>query len=201
MRQFDSQATSLKTKDEDDKDLNLVDRHLIEGRIILCTGPVTDKMFKDVLSRLMVMEHQAANEPVTVFINSPGGSADSGFAIYDILRFASPPVRTVVNGLCASAGILIHLAGDEGNRFCLPESRFMIHQPSTAGEGTASDLDITAREVVKLRKRYNQVIADCTGKDAERVTEDSHRDFWLNAVEAKDYGLVTRVVASRADLD
>ena len=201
MRHLDTEASSLKTKNEDEKELNLIDRHLIEARIILCTGPVTDKMLKDVLSRLMVMETKAPNEPVTVFINSPGGSADSGFAIYDILRFASPPVRTVVNGLCASAGILIHLAGEEGQRFCLPESRFMIHQPSTAGEGTASDLDITAKEVVKLRKRYNQVIAASTGREAETVAEDSHRDFWLNAEEAKKYGLVDRVVASRADLD
>jgi ATP-dependent Clp protease protease subunit len=196
------ESSGLRNSDDEEREnFNLVDRHLLESRVILCAGAVTDKMFRDVLSRLLVMESKAPDKPVTVFINSPGGSADSGFAIYDILRFAAPPIRTVVNGLCASAGILIHLAGDEDQRFCLPESRFMIHQPSTAGQGTASDLDITAKEVMKLRKRYNQVIAQATGKTPDDITTDSLRDFWLNSAEALEYGLVNRVIATRADLD
>ena len=134
-------------------------------------------------------------------INTPGGSADSGFAIYDILNFAAPPIRTIVNGLCASAGILIHLAGETGQRFSLPESRFMIHQPSTANQGTASDLDITAREVMKLRKRYNRIIGEATSKTVEDVEADAHRDFWLNAEEALAYGLIDRVIAQRSELD
>ncbi|MCB9868327.1 MAG: ATP-dependent Clp protease proteolytic subunit [Planctomycetes bacterium] len=184
-----------------EKSGQVIERHLLEARIILCTGPVTDKMAKEVTSRLLVMEAQDASRPVTVFINSPGGSADSGFAIYDILRFAAPPIRTVVNGLCASAGILIHLAGDPGQRISLPESRFMIHQPSTAGQGTASDLDITAKEVMKLRARYNKIIADAAGKKPDDIVADAHRDFWLNATEAKQYGIVDRVIATRAELD
>ena len=179
----------------------LVDKHLLEARTIMLAGPVTDQMAKDCSSRLLVMEARDPKTPISVFINSPGGSADSGFAIYDILRFVAPPVRTIVNGLCASAGILIHLAGDEGQRFSLPESRFMIHQPSTAGQGTASDLDITAKEVMKLRERYNRIIADAAGIDPEKVVEDAHRDFWLNATEALEYGIVDRIVATRAELD
>ena len=135
-----------------------------------------------------------------MFINSPGGSADSGFAIYDILRFVSPPICTIVNGLCASAGILLHLAGDKGQRYALPESRFMIHQPSTAGQGTASDLDITAKEVIKLRERYNRIIAEAANIDAEKVGEQAQRDFWLNSVEALEYGIVDQIVAARAEL-
>jgi ATP-dependent Clp protease protease subunit len=135
-----------------------------------------------------------------VLINSPGGSADSGFAIYDMLRFVAPPIVTVVNGLCASAGILVHLAGDKGKRFALPESRFMIHQPSTAGQGTASDLDITAQEVIKLRERYIRIIADATGQDRERVLHDARRDFWLNSAQALEYGLVDEVVRERSEL-
>ena len=189
-------------EDRDDKSpFALLEKHLLEARIIMCYGPVTDKMSREVTTRLMVMEAQDATRPVTVFLNSPGGSADSGFAIYDILRFAAPPVRTVVNGLCASAGILIHLAGDPGQRFSLPESRFMIHQPSTAGQGTASDLDITAKEVMKLRVRYNRIIADAAGKEPEDISEDAQRDFWLNAKAAKAYGIVDKVVASRSELD
>jgi ATP-dependent Clp protease protease subunit len=178
----------------------LFDRHLLDARTLLLAGPVTDKMAKECATRLLVMEAQDAKAPVTVFINSPGGSADSGFAIYDMLRFVSPPIRTIVNGLCASAGILIHLAGDKGSRFALPESRFMIHQPSTAGQGTASDLDITAKEVLKLRERYNRIISEAAGVDPEKVVADAQRDFWLNSAEALEYGLIDRIVTERADL-
>lgn len=204
-----SNATqSRQLGDDDDNDKNqegsqgtAIEKHLLESRVVMCTGPVTDKMAREVSSRCLVMEAQEPNKPITVYINSPGGSADSGFAIYDILRFVACPVRTVVNGLCASAGILIHLAGDNGQRFCLPESRFMIHQPSTAGQGTASDLDITAKEVMKLRVRYNKIIADAAGTTPEKVVADAHRDFWLNAAEALEYGIVDRVIATRSEMD
>ncbi len=196
------QIPALEDGDEPAERSNWIfEKHLIKARIVMCFGPVTDKMAREVTTRMLVMEVEDANQPVTVYINSPGGSADSGFAIYDMLRFAAPPIRTVVNGLCASAAILIQLAGDEGQRFSLPESRFMIHQPSTAGEGTASDLDITAREVMKLRVRYNRIIADATDKSPEDVVSDAHRDFWLNATQAKDYGLVNGVISNRSELD
>ena len=148
----------------------------------------------------VAMEAKDPAAPITVFINSPGGSADAGFAIYDMLRFVAPPIRTVVNGLSASAGILIHLAGDAGERYCLPESRFMIHQPSTGGRGQASDLDITAREILKLRDRYNRIIAEACGKTADEVTEASRRDFWLDADQALEYNLVNKVISSRKEL-
>ncbi|MHC5072108.1 MAG: ClpP family protease, partial [Planctomycetota bacterium] len=175
-------------------------RHLLKARMLMVAGPVTDKMAKDCATRLLVMEANDPKAPVTVFINTPGGSADSGFAIYDLLRFVSTPIHTIVNGLCASAGILIHLAGDKGSRFALPESRFMIHQPSTAGQGTASDLDITAKEVIKLRERYSRIIAQAADIDPEKVIEDAQRDFWLNSGEALEYGLIDRIVERRADL-
>ncbi len=133
-------------------------------------------------------------------INSPGGSADAGFAIYDLLRFIKPPVITVVNGLCASAGILIQLATEKKRRFCMPEARFMIHQPSTMGRGTASDLDITAREILKLRDRYNKIIGEATGRSSDKVLEDARRDFWLDAGQALEYGLVHKVVKRRDEL-
>jgi ATP-dependent Clp protease protease subunit len=178
-----------------------IDRQLIEARTVLIHGPVNDKMAADCTSRLMIMEKQDPERPITVLINSPGGSADSGFAIYDILRFVRPPVVTVVNGLCASAAVLIQQATLKGRRFGTPQSRFLIHQPSTAGFGSASDLDITAREVIKLRERYNRIIAAGTGQDPEKVLEDARRDFWLNAEEALEYGLIDRVVVNRSELD
>ncbi len=180
---------------------HVLDHALIEARTLLVHGSVSDKLAAHCSTRLMVMEKKDPERPITVLINSPGGSADSGFAIYDLLRFIRPPVHTVVNGLCASAAILILLAAKKGRRFSTPQSRFLIHQPSTAGFGSASDLDITAREVLKLRQRYNSIISEATGQDPGRVLEDARRDFWLNAEEAKNYGLISRVVVNHAELD
>ena len=179
---------------------NPYEKALFDARTLLVSGPVDDKMLRDTTVRCLAMEQKDSKKPITVFINSPGGSADAGFAIYDLLRFVKPPVITVVNGLCASAGILIHLAADTKRRFCLPESRFMIHQPSTMGRGTASDLDITAKEILKLRDRYNRIIADACGKKPEDVTEAARRDFWLDAGQALEYGLVHKVVRKRDEL-
>lgn len=178
----------------------MLERYLLKARILLLTGPVSDKMAQQCTSRLFAMEAKDAKAPITVMINSPGGSADSGFAIYDLLRFVKPPVRTCVNGLCASAGILIHLAGDKGHRFAMPHARFMIHQPSTMGQGSASDLDITAQQVIRLRESYNRIIARECGQDEKRVLEDARRDFWLNSAQALEYGLIDKIVESRADL-
>lgn len=180
--------------------MSYLEKSLIDSRMLLISGPVTDQMLKDATVRLLAMEAKDPKKPVTVLINSPGGSADAGFAIYDLLRFVKPPVTTVVNGLCASAGILIHLAADKKRRFCMPEARFMIHQPSTMGRGTASDLDITAKEVLKLRDRYNRIIADACGKKPEEVLESARRDFWLDAPQALEYGLVAKVIVKREDL-
>ena len=182
-------------------ELNFVEKRLLESRTILLSGPVTDKMAKECVARLMVLENTDAKAPVTVIINSPGGSADSGFAIYDILRFVTPEIITVVNGLCASAGILIALAADKKRRFTMPSARYMIHQPSTMSRGTASDLDITAREILKLRDRYNEVISEATGRKADDVLEDARRDFWLGPEEAVEYGLAAKVVTRRADME
>ena len=178
-----------------------LDKQLIDARTLLISGQVSDKLAAHCATRLMIMEKADPERPITVLINSPGGSADSGFAIYDLLRFVRPPVYTVVNGLCASAGILIQLATEKARRFSTPQSRFLIHQPSTSGFGTASDLDITAREVLKLRQRYNRIISDATGQDPERVLEDARRDFWLNAEEAVEYGLIDRVIVNQRELD
>jgi ATP-dependent Clp protease protease subunit len=179
---------------------NPYEKALFESRTLLISGPVDDKMLKEATIRCLAMEQKDAKKPITVLINSPGGSADAGFAIYDMLRFVKPPVITVVNGLCASAGILIHLAAEKKRRFCLPESRFMIHQPSTMGRGTASDLDITAKEILKLRDRYNKIIAEQCGTTPEKVTESARRDFWLDAGQALEYGLVGKIVKKRDDL-
>lgn len=205
-RNMDSfRAPHLTTMEDGDgerpQDHSYLDRHLVEARTVLVSGPITDKMAREFTVRLMVIERMDPERPVTVMINSPGGSADSGFAMYDLMRFVRPPLLTVVNGLCASAAILVLLGAEGKRRFSMPESRFMIHQPATTGHGTASDLDITAREIIKLRERYNRIISNATGQEMEKVLGDSKRDFWLNATEALEYGLVTEVVTERSQME
>ncbi|HHI80682.1 MAG TPA: ATP-dependent Clp protease proteolytic subunit [Planctomycetes bacterium] len=179
----------------------LIEKKLLESRTLIVSGPVTDKLCTSVVSRLLVLEEMDPEKEITVFINSPGGSADSGFAMYDMLKFIRCPIRTVVNGICASAAVLVFLAGNEGSRLTLPHSRFLIHQPSTGGRGTASDLHITAQQVLKLRDSYNKIISDATGRSMEDIVEDAARDFWLSAPEAIEYKLADRIIQFRAELE
>lgn len=177
-----------------------LEQDLLDARTILVHGPVDDKLAAGLAARCLILEDRDPDAPITVYVNSPGGSADSGFAMYDILKFVRCPVRTIVNGLCASAGVLVYLGGDEGSRFTLPGSRFLLHQPSTQGRGTASDLHITATQVIKLRQRYNQIVAEATGKPEDEILEASKRDFWLSATEALEYGLADKILTKRSEL-
>ncbi len=180
--------------DEKDKESGGLLKQLLKTRSIQVFEPISDKIARKVHSQLLLMQQMDEKAPITVYVNSPGGAADSGFAIYDALRYFKPPVRTVVNGLCASAAIMVFLAAPRDRRFSLPNSRFLLHQPSTFVQGSASDIQISAEEIVKLRERYNQIVAAETGKAAEQVTRDADRDFWLSPDEAKSYGLVGKVV-------
>ena len=186
-------------KDEKDESLGAM-KMMLKARSILCSEVVTDKLARKVQSQLILMQQEDEKSIITVYINSPGGSADSGFAIYDALRFFKPPVRTVVNGLCASAAVMIYLAASKDKRYATPNARFLLHQPSTMVMGSASDIRITAEEIVKLRERYNQIVAVETGKKADTVTEDADRDFWLSPEEAQKYGLVGKIIKEFGEL-
>lgn len=175
-------------------------KQMLKARSILISEPVSDKLARRVQTQLILMQMDDEKSPITVYINSPGGSADSGFAIYDALRFFKPPVRTIVNGLCASAAIIIHLAAPKERRFSLPNGRFLIHQPSTMVQGSASDIEISANEILKLRERYNEIVGEECGKTAAQVTKDADRDFWLSPEEAKKYGLVSKVIKNFGEL-
>ncbi len=209
-------ATSRLAPEEDDEDEDSDDEKevtpekakgdellklMLDTRTILVASPVSDKLYQKVVQQLTLLETRDPEKPIFVYVNSPGGSADSGFAIYDAMRFSRSPIVTVCNGICASAAVIIFLGGTAGKRYSLPNSRFLIHQPSTAARGQASDLEITAREIIKLRKRYNEIVAEATGKSVEKITEDSDRDFWLDATEAVDYGLVSKVVTQRNEIE
>ena len=192
------------TEDElvNDRETRLTEK-LIKNRTILISTDINDKVVDRIIKSLTLMEQDDPDKPITVYINSPGGGADSGFAIYDMFRFVKPPIHTIVSGICASAAVIIYLGGEKGKRFALPNSRFMLHEPrflSTA-YGQASDLAIVARELLRMKDRYNKIVAEATGKSLEKVTEDSKRDFWLTADEAVEYGLVDRIVTSKSELD
>jgi ATP-dependent Clp protease protease subunit len=186
-------------KEKDGGDAGMMKR-MLKTRSILVFEPISDKLARRVQNTLLLMQQDDEKSVITVYINSPGGSADSGFAIYDALRFFKPPVRTVVNGLCASAAVMVYLAAPKERRYSLPNSRFLLHQPSTQAYGSASDIEINAEEIVKLRVRYNEIVGKECGKTMDQVTKDADRDFWLSPEDAHKYGLVGKVVKSIGEI-
>jgi ATP-dependent Clp protease protease subunit len=181
--------------------MRFIDRELLETRTIIISQAIDATVANNIFARLILLEKEDSKKPITVIINSPGGSADSGFGIYDMLKFVKPQIIMITAGLCASAAIIIFLAGDKGRRYALPNARFLLHQPSTSAVGPAADLEITANQILKIRDQFNQIIAEETGHDLRKITEDANRDFWLNAKEAVEYRLVSQVINSRSELE
>jgi ATP-dependent Clp protease protease subunit len=174
---------------------------LLKSRTIIFSKQVDDKMAASAFAQLRILEDDDPDKPITLIVNSPGGSADSGFAIRDYARFVKPPIRSIVCGICASAAVMIHLAADKDNRFCTPSSRFLLHQPSMSGRGQASDLEILSTEIDRIKKHYNDIVAEETKRTFKQIEKDVHRDFWIPAENAVDYGLVAKVVASRKEME
>ena len=187
-------------KDTEKKDDGLLAK-LLETRTVIISQPIDDELTKRVITELVLLEATDPEKPIVVMINSPGGSADSGFAICDLLRFVKPPVITLAVGLVASAASIILLGTDKDSRLSLPNARYLLHQPSTALQGVAADIEITASEIIKLREKANQLISDETGVPVDKVATDMDRDFWMSAEEALEYGLVSKIVKSRSELD
>lgn len=175
-------------------------KKLLDHRTILLCGPVTDDLAREIMAQLLVLDADSPEKPIRVYINSPGGAVDAGFAIYDTMRFVKAPVHTVCAGLAASAATVILLGAAKEHRYSLPNTRFLLHQPSTGMQGTASDVAIGAKEILKLREKVNELLARETGQDLERISQDTHRDYWMGADEAKEYGLITTIVARVTDL-
>ncbi len=176
-------------------------RSLIKARTILISDPIDHKLTTRVIAQLLLMDSDDPEKPITILINSPGGSADDGFAIYDLIRFIRPPVRIVSVGLSASAATVIMLAAEKGNRFALPNARIMIHQPSMRMVGTAEDVKRTAEQILILRERINELYAQETGQPLDKVVEDTDRDYWMSAQEAVKYGLISKVVTHFNELE
>ncbi|MCG3185000.1 MAG: ATP-dependent Clp protease proteolytic subunit [Planctomycetes bacterium] len=174
---------------------------LLKSRTIIISRQVDDKLAASVIAQLRILEDDDAKKPITFIVNSPGGSADSGFAIRDYARFVKPPVRSIVCGICASAAVMIHLGAKKENRYCTPSSRFLLHQPSMAARGQASDLEILSAEIDRIKAMYNRLVSEETGRAIKQIEKDVHRDYWIPAENAVEYGLVKAVVNNRSEIE
>ncbi|KGT92761.1 ATP-dependent Clp protease proteolytic subunit [Enterobacter cancerogenus] len=173
--------------------------HLINARKIFITGTVDEKMAKEVVQHLHILA-AISNRPITIFINSPGGHAESGDMIFDAIRFITPEVIMIGSGCVASAGALIYVAANKANRYALPNTRFLLHQPSGGMQGPASNMQIYSNEIVRMKNRLNHIFADATGQAIERIEQDTQRDFWLSAEQAVEYGLVLKVIVTEQEI-
>jgi ATP-dependent Clp protease protease subunit len=181
--------------------INELETRLLNSRKVLIFGGINDKLARDVTGRLLALASESS-KPIDVYINSPGGHVESGDTIHDMIRFVDQhaPVRVIGTGWVASAGALIYIAGRKENRLCLPKTRFLLHQPMGGVRGPADDIEIEAREILKMRERLNRLFAEETGQPLEKITKDTDRNYWLDADEAIAYGLVSRVVTRIGDL-
>jgi ATP-dependent Clp protease protease subunit len=172
---------------------------LLKDRVIFLTGPVEDYMANLVVAQLLFLESENPDKDIHLYINSPGGSVTAGLSIYDTMQFIKPDASTMCIGQAASMGAVLLAGGAKGKRLALPHSRMMIHQPSGGAQGQASDIEIQANEIIKIRKRLNVLLAEHTGQDEERIARDTERDNFMSASEACDYGLVDKVIERRVD--
>lgn len=170
---------------------------LLKERVIFCVGPVNDQMANLIVAQLLFLESENPDKDISLYINSPGGSVTAGLAIFDTMNFIKPDVSTLCTGHAASMGAFLLAAGAKGKRFSLPNSRIMIHQPSGGSQGQASDIEIQAKEILYLRQRLNQILADNTGQSIEQIAQDTERDKFMSADDAATYGLIDKVITSR----
>lgn len=171
---------------------------LLKERVIFLVGPVNDHMANLIVAQMLFLESENPEKDISLYINSPGGSVSAGMAIFDTMQFIKPQVSTLCTGLAASMGAFLLAAGEKGKRFSLPNSRIMIHQPSGGAQGQATDIEIQAREILYLRERLNAILADKTGQSVEQIARDTERDNFMSADEAATYGLIDKVLTSRA---
>lgn len=176
-----------------------IDEKLFKSRSITIFGEIDEKLARSVTEKLLALA-AAGDEPITLYISSPGGHVESGDVVYDMIKFIKPEVRVVGTGWVASAATTIYLAAKKENRFSLPNTRFLVHQPSGGSRGRASDIKIQAEQIIKMRARINQLIADETGQPLERVARDTDRDYWMTVEEAIDYGIVGRKITNMSEL-
>jgi ATP-dependent Clp protease protease subunit len=174
---------------------------LLKERIIFITGPIDDGVATVVTAQLLFLEAESPKKEISLYINSPGGIVTSGMAIYDTMQFIRPPVSTLCIGQAASMGSLLLTAGEKGMRYCLPHSRVMVHQPSGGFSGQASDIERHAQDIVKIKRRLNELYVKHTGQEYDTIEKTLDRDHFMNADEAKEFGIVDEVISARGDAD
>jgi len=168
---------------------------LLKDNIIFLGGPITNAVANSVIAQLLLLENQDPKRDIEIYINSPGGSVPAGMAIYDTMQFIKPDVRTICVGTAASMGAFLLSAGAKGKRYALPNSEILLHQVHVGGvEGQATDIEIATKQIMKIKKRVNELLANHTGQKLAKIEEDTERDFWLTAEEAKKYGVIDEVV-------
>lgn len=177
----------------------LLAERLFKARTLVIAGEISQTTATRVIEKLLALSADS-DEPITVYLNSQGGHVESGDTIHDMIRYVTPEVRIVGTGWVASAGALIYVAVPREQRFCLPNTRFLLHQPWGGAGGTASDIQIEATEILRMRDRLNRIFARQTGQPLERIEEDTHRNFWLSAAEAVEYGLVGSIIEQASQL-
>lgn len=197
---FDEEDDEKKEEEKQPPSAEL-EKRLFDQRKILIFGGVNDRLARDITARLLALAGES-NEPIDIYVNSPGGHVESGDTIHDMIRFVDSiaPINMIGTGWVASAGALIFAAGRVERRFCLPNTRFLLHQPMGGVRGPATDIDIEAREIIKMRERLNRLFARETGQSYEKIARDTDRNYWMSAEEAVAYGLVHRIISSAADL-
>ena len=179
---------------------DVLGERLLKARTIIISGEITQRLAASVMGQLLAMAAESSDD-ITIYVNSQGGHVEAGDTIHDVIRFIKPRVRMVGTGWVASAGALIFVAAPREQRFCLPNTRFLLHQPAGGSGGTASDIEIEAKEILRMRDRLNRIFARETGQPLERIEEDTHRNFWLDATAAVRYGLVGKVIERVTELE
>lgn len=182
------------------RQFSFVDSTLLKNRTVTLFGEVTQELSRRICERLLALAFES-DDPITMYICSPGGHVESGDAIFDMIGFLKPVIKVVGTGWVGSIATHIYLAPEKQNRYSLPNTRYLIHQPAGGFGGDASDIEIHAREIIKTRQRINQTIAERTGQPLERIEQDTDRDFWMSAEESLDYGIVGKIIASVADIE
>ncbi|MFQ5713199.1 MAG: ClpP family protease [Candidatus Scalinduaceae bacterium] len=191
-------------EEEEEEEVNIqrfdiLAQKLMKSRTIVIADEITKRLAQRVIAQLLILEQESPKEDIKIFINSPGGDADAGFAIYDMMRFVKPKVKAICAGVAASAAVIILIGAKKEFRFSLENSRILIHQPSTGVHGTASDIQIEASEILKCREKINKLLAVETGQKVEKVENDTKRNYWMSAEEGIKYGLISKIVKTLDD--
>lgn len=186
-------------KGTDGAGISRADSLFFKSRNVIITGTIDDKLAQRTVTRLLALAEDG-DDPINLYISSPGGHVESGDMVHDMIKFIGPTVRTIGSGWVASAGALIFVGADKKNRYCLPNTRFLLHQPSGGIGGTATDMQIQAEQIRQMRERFEKLFAAATGQTAERIRKDTAHDFWLTTDEAVKYGLLGKVISSMVEL-